>query len=260
MRALVVLVLISLVFPALGQESVPGAVQGGQVVPESGLLTKAKEQCKGFNAVWCVVAGLSAVQLVQNLTTSQSARKTNNQLKADSDWGPNGYDPSTDPVYQQLELEKQKALATLKELEKKGYKFNPKTGGMTTPKGEATAAQLASGKALADAGLIDHSQAGEYDKAMSEQQKNKIKVVSMSPGGGGGGAKRRPASASASDDYAYRSGIDPSQIRAAKTSGLSKNFGNDPVGVATDNLFDMVHRKYQDLNEKDTFIKEGSSR
>jgi hypothetical protein len=41
-----------------------------------------------------------------------------------------------------------------------------------------------------------------------------------------------------------------------KLSGLSKRVGDDQIGVAADNIWEMVTRRYRDRDAQNNFIKE----
>ena len=78
-------------------------------------------------------------------------------------------------------------------------------------------------------------------------------VKSMGGLKGGYSPKRRRRTAS-TEDYSYRTGIDRSKIKAAQTSGLSKDFGGTPIGVASDDLFNMLSVRYDSLKQERQFI------
>lgn len=213
------------------------------------LSDKAKKPCLSFqNAMMCMVMGLSAAQVIVDIAGAGGADEQTKKVSTGDDFGP----PEVTPP-DLAPPDPEGARTKLKELKKLGYEFDTKTGKVKTPKGTADANMLQSGQALADAGLIDPNDAGKYDKIMASV-KDKIKM-SMSSGGAAGGYTRKPSSTSEGDmDFDF--GRPKAQIQAAKTSGLSKNFGNDPIGISTDNLFDMVHRRYRTLDSKSNFIRE----
>ncbi len=146
------------------------------------------------------------------------------------------------------------AEAAAAALKKKGYDVDLDKGTLTTPKGTGSVGAASSGLGLADAGLLDPALADDYDKLADKMKKQKINVVAMGGGGGGGGGRSYRAPASSDDGYNFNFGLGL-KPKAAKTTGLSKEFGTDKIGVASDNIFDMVSRRYQALDKKGYFIK-----
>jgi len=213
----------------------------------------------------CIAGGLGATAALVQLSTQGEYTEACQQVGGcggggggdgndDSDRTGGGGDGTTS-----TSRTRQTARQTIKDLKKLGYSVDEK-GNVSTPKGNITPAMMAGGgRALSEAGILTPEQGAEFDKIMKEHG-NKIKMVSMGGGGGGGGGSsaRKPASFSDTpyDPYAGMGGFVGEKPEAAKTSGLSKNFGNDPVGIATDDLFQMVHRRYKSLSDKNTFIAE----
>ncbi len=140
-----------------------------------------------------------------------------------------------------------KAMEDLKKMEAMGYKANP-DGTIETPNGALDGSTMSSGSAMAKGGFIGGDMVEEYDEALEKvkAEANKVSVVSMPAGGGGGGGRgsSRAAYKSPYDDFNFNLG-GGRKPAAAKTKGLTKNFGGDPVGTSTDNIFDMLHRNYQ---------------
>ena len=40
-------------------------------------------------------------------------------------------------------------------------------------------------------------------------------------------------------------------------AGKSKNYGGEQIGVRVDNIFEMIHRRYQTKRKRNTFIEKG---
>lgn len=259
---------------------------GGSAVENTGMATALWPHCgTGLGFFNCLAAAAATAQAGSDVVGVFSANKnckavggcgrTNPYRPAGDPTQPRSptdpYDPNypdEDPVgstekedpndpYDPVKLQR-KVNALKEQFKRKGIEIRP-DGSVVTPKGIATPAMLGSGKSLADAGLLDAAGAAEYDKIMTEHQ-NKMKVINgaaIATGGGGGGygGKRGVASygeAPAFDPSAYGEKETP---KAAMTSGLSKTFGNDPVGIATDDLFQMVHRRYRALDDRQTFVE-----
>lgn len=209
----------------------------------------------------CVLAGLNYAQVPLTIYTMVSAGKTQSQASAGGGGGfqdfsdPNGFNDSAPggipPNFQRMIDDSKKGLD---ELEKKGFKFG-KRGQVTGPNGKTASAS--SGKSLAEAGIIPEDQIEDYDKALLENKRQKNKIIVKSLGGGAKGgykAKRRRAASTSDYGTSYNYGIDQSKIKAAETSGLTKDFGGTPIGVASDDLFNMVSQRYNTLSEQKQFI------
>jgi hypothetical protein len=104
----------------------------------------------------------------------------------------------------------------------------------------------ASDAGMRSAGLTD-SQIAQA-KALSDELKDKLGKNGNSGagagafaggGGGGGGAMSRPP-----PDAAPTSVLAGSR-KKPNVSGMTKNFGKDKIGVAGDNIFEMVSRRYK---------------
>lgn len=209
--------------------------------------------------MFCIMAAQSFAQVATTGGSAKSANDVASQFDTGfdsfSDLSPinfNGQTYTPEDI-QQLSLG---ADAQIEQLKAKGFEVDPKTGAIKTPKGTAPGSAAASGAGLAAAGLIDEAQIEEYDKMLKKVQSG-IGVVSM-PGGGGGGGRSSGRSASAynyESDFALNFGSAGRAPAAAKTKGLSKDFGGTPIGTSTDNIFDMLHRNYQDKVRKNLFVQ-----
>ena len=108
-------------------------------------------------------------------------------------------------------------------------------------------------------GMIDPEDVQAYDQTMAAQKKKKDKIIVKSLGGGAKGgyrAKKRRVSAIGIDPgFGYGAGgIDPSKIKPAQTSGLTKDFGGTPIGIASGNMFNTLSEVYNRLNQEGQFI------
>lgn len=157
----------------------------------------------------------------------------------------------------------------LNKLAKMGYKVNPKKGTVTTPNGEIPMSAFNSASDMAEAGY-DESSIAAAQSAIKKvnadalaKYGDKAKVVAMgvsSRGGGGGGYGE-------ADDGAFDGG-DPmaaylaslkNKMRKnrgpASVAGMKRMAGGEPIGVAMDNIFEMVHRRYQKKRRANIFIE-----
>ena len=95
-------------------------------------------------------------------------------------------------------------------------------------------------------------------KAMAAKANDKIKAISMAveggAGGGGAGAPTGGGSASGRGGYGGYNFRMPGQGGAKpKVSGLSKQLGNDKIGLAGDDIFEMIHIRYDARDKAGNF-------
>ena len=159
----------------------------------------------------------------------------------------------------------------LAKLEDMGYKVNTSKGTVTTPKGEFPMKAFGSADAMAAAGM-DPSQVSAARKGLAALNADLTekygddapKVVAMGVSGGLGGSS---FGGELSEDGGDK-GSDPmaaylaslkkklNQNRGpANVAGMQKMFGGEPIGVKMDNIFDMVHRRYQKKRKAKVFIE-----
>lgn len=212
----------------------------------------------------CPLAAMSFAQVASTGSSASSAGDVSSAF--DYSNGFSGFDEMGTVTYdgktytpQDLAKLQTSAKENLDKLKSQGYSVDPATGEVTTPGGSAPASSMGSGAAMAAAGLIDESMIDEYDDQIKKIQNQKIDVVSMGTSGGGGGGARSGARTykSSYDDYDPYAALRAMQRKpaSAKTQGLTKNFGGDPVGISTDNIFDMLHRNYQKKVQAREFVQ-----
>lgn len=161
--------------------------------------------------------------------------------------------------------ELQKAMAGLKgELDKTGYKLDPTGSKIITPDGKEMSLSAVSDMATNGTGLSEEEFAAVKDglKKANEDLASQFNVAAMGfESGGGGGAGGlgkfdfKGVDNSALNDYLKRlqGGRKPASI-----AGMKRKVGNDNIGVAGDNIFDMIHRRYQDKRKQNILIEGGS--
>ncbi len=135
----------------------------------------------------------------------------------------------------------------LEKLKEKGVVMGPNgtmslNGGPSVPAGS-----LGSESGMMAAGL-SAQQAADLKAKMDEMKDknganvNKALVGDTGGGGGGGGGSRAPDPAEAGAGSG-KAGLGSGS--KAGVSGLSKNLGNDKIGVAGDDIFKMISRRYK---------------
>ena len=128
---------------------------------------------------------------------------------------------------------------------------------------------VASPSSMAAAGLSKDqiaSISGELSKA-SKAAEEKYKLTTpnfgFSEGGGGGGGAygKAPAGNQSTDEASYgagQRGISAINSKEA-TSGLTKNYHGDPIGVSNDSIFNMMTRRYQLKERQDSFFGQSNA-
>jgi hypothetical protein len=227
-------------------------------------LTKAN--CPNTNVLLCA-QGVSALadgaETLDGLV--RSGGKTKAAYSAD---GADDFDFDTDlpaPIREAIEPSgvtdvetlRRELANRLKEQERGGYKVN-KDGTITTPKGKISIGALASGKSMHEAGLISADEIAAYDKK-NKDLSDKFKVVSVGvSGGGGGGSGGSYKSASYSYDDPYKNlygNMGGEKPNAPRTSGLTRTLASgESIGSQSDNIFEMIRRRYQQKSEEKIFV------
>lgn len=240
-----------------------GSVAGGVIVTNVATASGLMPVCSTPTGQWaCPLVVMSLIQAAMTGGSKDSASQVAQKFDSSLGSGDFSYGDLKPVTYngqtytpQQLKAMQLGAVKDLEKLKAMGFDYDPKTGAVSTPKGSVPAGALGSGAAMAKAGLIDESMIGEVDAALKKA--SNISVVSMPGAGGGGGAGGSGGSSNYSDSaFAFNFGGGAARApAAAKTTGLTKNFGGDPIGTSTDNIFDMVHRNYQKKVKERLFVE-----
>lgn len=152
-------------------------------------------------------------------------------------------------------------------LEKSGVKFSPDGRSMTTPDGRTfdLTKSANSEQDLMNLGFSPSEAAAAMadSRAVAKKLNEKFKQMSqlaMSGSGGGGGRGIAAEGGGGGDPFA---GFDPygrdrnaRNRKKAQVSGLTKKLGSDTIGVAGDDIFEMVTRRYKARDEKNDFLKD----
>lgn len=150
------------------------------------------------------------------------------------------------------------------ELKKYGVNYDASSGKFTFPNGKTVSAKdLTNQAAMAEAGVsaadfakaMDTVKDAEKKAAAEMKLKEALAKQAMSfdnPASGGGGATaasfRNPADDGSSSGGARR---DRPEVSVA---GMSVNLGGDRIGVAGDDIFSMMARRYREKDNKDSFL------
>lgn len=153
-------------------------------------------------------------------------------------------------------------------LEQSGVKISPDGKTMTTPDGrefdltksansEQDLMNLGFSPSEAAAAMADSRAVA---KKMNEKFKQMSQLAGAGGGGGGGGRGIAAEGGGGGDPFA---GFDPygrdrnsRNRKKAQVSGLTKKLGSDTIGVAGDDIFEMVTRRYKARDSQNDFLKD----
>ena len=154
---------------------------------------------------------------------------------------------------------------SIKDLTGKGYNMDLKTGQVKHPNGQITSSEQLSALGGDDGlkGLPPDALAKIKSKAALIK-----KILDKHSGGNQGKGNRivlkgnRPSSRrlNSSFDMDYKNPFahwnTQKKRKPASIKGLTKIVNGEPIGVAGDNIFDMITRRYSEMNKKNMFINE----
>lgn len=171
--------------------------------------------------------------------------------------------PFIDPNDPKIANSQQNISSAQKTIKKAGFQVDPNTGKVKDPSGKeldpsnpssmADALGANGAKALSDA----ISQAEKEALAKVEQAKSKYNAAMGLDGSGGGGSNIAGGDGYDVDDpngAGKGLGFGARERNPAQAKGLSKNFNGDPIGVASDSIFEMMRRRYQLKTTQKTFF------
>lgn len=155
--------------------------------------------------------------------------------------------------------------AGLKEMETKGFGLDADSGKLKTPDGkEYKTSDFSSGQAMAGAGVIGDSEVDEVNKKINELNEvanRQYKVLKArfdtSSGAGGSGGSGYTAPKVASFDYnsLFKNNSNRGPAKAVSTAGMIKMVNGSPIGVGSDNIFDMVKRRCSEHRKDNKYIE-----
>lgn len=263
-----------------GGQSTNGAARSGRASQVIGIGMNVAvggmfaSQCGRPNYFACAMAALSFAQA--GLMAGAAAKSGDVEIKTDQipDFGATPFsnvdpnDPSTWPPGTKPTPEQVSAFNRVKQ---SGWTGN-KDGTVTGPDGKTWSSKdFSSAEAMAAAGvpsdqisglLSTMDAANQMATAKVNEALNDPNVVAMGFDSGAGGGGRSPASYdgadSSFDDYLAKLrnpfGLSAKQ-RAQMVAGKMVSHGDDQIGVKVDDIFKMVHRRYQEKRAGDEFIE-----
>lgn len=155
-----------------------------------------------------------------------------------------------------------------KDLEKKGWKFNEKTGAVTSPEGKTFTGDMMTIPPGQNTNGLGMSHA-DLNKFNNEMKDLKAKVEEQAKGAdaagdsfadtpAGGSSSSMPTSMTNPMDMPGSHSLAPNGLgldrNPAQVAGMSKSFNGEAIGVAKDSLFDMVDRRYELLKNDNKFL------
>ncbi len=125
-------------------------------------------------------------------------------------------------------------------------------GNIQTPGGSLGPVSSLTPDKLASLGISGEMQAELRKKIQDEiaQAEARMEGGSMTAGGGGNAAAAYAASARTPQQWRQANSRSPASVE-----GLSVRRGNDLIGVRGADIFDMVHRKYQEERKRTDFLQ-----
>ncbi|HEX4923953.1 MAG TPA: hypothetical protein VFV50_07700 [Bdellovibrionales bacterium] len=172
------------------------------------------------------------------------------------DWRPDPNSPldsETTRTLSGLNQAGRSAKTVERDLAGKGYTYDPETGTVTTPSGKSVSgSDYASPSAMAAAGLTPR----EIAEATRILKTTGARSADVAYAGGGGGAGRAVAGGDVKpfDLNAYMRGMQVQKRGPASLDGMKKLVGGEPIGLAVDNIFDMVSRRYKSQAGQGAFL------
>lgn len=146
-----------------------------------------------------------------------------------------------------------------------GVKMDPKTGVITTPDGKTyDPSSLTDKAAMSKAGFSDSIIDGAYAANAAFEKEAKKKVGGVESIGaatasngyqdGGSSASYGGASTATSSGGGYGSSSSRVPASGNKVAGLTKNFNGEKIGVAAENIFNMMTRRFKVMEKRDSFF------
>lgn len=231
--------------------------------------------CRPPDSQWgCYAGPLAALALMQAAHTGSAAGMSGASFDGsydykpiDSGTGPGGDGTSVagaDPSGTGGFTDKKKIQAALAELKGAGYSVDPKTGDVTTPKGTFPAKSFSSAAGMASAGMsaADIKAAGKTIEDINARiaaggSPPTVSGMPIDASGGAAGYGGAGAGYKSSLEN-YFSSLNKSPNEQEKNrwlAGKSMTLGGEPIGVNVDNIFTMVHRRYQEKRKIRMFLE-----
>lgn len=176
----------------------------------------------------------------------------------------NNYVPNSTHLMEDADQKLKQAMQALKE---QGYALDLKNKTLKTPSGKTVPlSTMGSAEGMKAAGFSESAirSAMAKSKAVAEKEMEKYKglldgaggVAGFAGGGGGGSGSHRSGGRNDSPQNIARFNPYAPKEKKNPVIGLSKKLGDDNIGVASDNIFEMISRRYQARRAASAFITE----
>jgi hypothetical protein len=258
---------------------------GANVAMGAAMFSKCGPHCG-----WCCAAG--AMSMANAASMLANSAQSGNTVNALDDWNPSDFwndlglddDPNvtqwnpTDADLSTPDSVNGVIQTGMSDFAEYGYSYDPVTGQLTTPEGtfspavledtQAAAAagfnssgmELGQGEALAISSAFDNKlkASGALDK-LNRPSVSGVAVDSTGGGGGGsGGGGYGGLNSSGFGDYLAKMKRGLASKKKGVIAGKSRMLGGEKIGVKVDDIFAMVHRRYQAKRKTNGFIETGS--
>jgi len=269
----------AITYPSSGSSSInPAASQGkssqdmGKMInmaTSAAMMAACLEPCPKCQYALCAIGALAALQaLAQGEAAGQSG-----SVKAATDYtgqstdngtnnGPGGSSNPINAVDPTGTVEFKEGMKKLKEA---GYSVTKE--GVTFPDGSVKPASAFSSPGGMAAAGMSPSAIQEAQKILAAVEKDAAKYgagsvasVPVEGGGGGGSEGNSGANKDGDSDSRYGSYKNPFAVGADQkrkmVAGKTVLFAGEPIGVSGQNIFDMIHDKYQRMRQSNYFIED----
>jgi hypothetical protein len=230
----------------------------------AGVNATAFQKFKAGCPTTCALAAMAAVGLAMSLKTAKKAKgieddltcaRTNscfNNSNGNNGTPNNGPRPNLNPnnpgdrALVDLERQRPNIERFLEEREREGYRVDRQTGSITDPSGRP----ISNMSSAMDSGGMNAQQRAEAERVLDEAAREgdnlarRLEEYDEEYGGGGGGNSASSYNSGAPNGGRF-GGPNPISSTPPSIAGLSVNHGSDRIGVAGDNIFDMIHRRYE---------------
>ena len=254
----------------------------------------AKGPCAGGHVAMCVIVGLTAAQIVLSMLNKKNSDKSRNALLSGTNLGSTGTgeaveqraavlttgtmtSPNTtaDTVATLNSSGLGSLVSDFKSLQataaQSGVSVSNDGQTVTLPNGKKVSSGSFGSAAGMKAAGFGNAEITSVQNLLSDVSKksnasasSKVSSLTNDQGGGGGGGGFGGAGGSGGagevgtggggyDPYGRMRGLGNKGDKGV--SGLSKKLGSDNIGVSGDNLFEMVHRRYEARDKANAFLK-----
>lgn len=230
------------------------------------MISSGMDSCPACNygmiAAGVMMVGMGIMSAAQGSAHDDSANQAGNTGFSTDGYGKSRQTNSVDPKDPSLKAAKDQ----LAKLEKMGI-YDSKAGTLKAGGKTYKVSDFASESSMAAAGLpkgaIDGAMAMNAElekKARDKFEKLKLGALTAGSGfdesGGKGAAPEELSTENSSPSLHARTGAAVSGRDPSSLAGMQKNYNGEPIGVAGDDIFNMMKRRYQVKENQESFLTE----